>query len=423
VDMDMVIPALQRAAALILEYAGGNGVSALTDIYPAPVVPVRIPVTYAYINKICGKTFAPATVQAILKSLRFEIEQSDEQGLTAIAPSCKPDVSQPADIAEEILRIDGLDQVPVSQRLNISLSRPFPNDRAERERTADQLCGMGFQEIVTNSIINSKYYPGREDLVRMLNSLSQDLDALRPSMLESGLEVIRYNLNRKSTDLALFEAGKTYLRGQEGYRETPCLALWLTGNVQPAQWNRPARPADIYYLKGVIENLLEAAGIGNAQVSYPEGGGTVQWKWKNRILCTAFAVDNAKLQEFDIRQEVYFAEIDWTQWTEALAARKIRYREIPKFPSVRRDLALVLDSSVQYEEVKRLTEQLKLEAMQSFELFDVFESDKLGAGKKSYALSYTFRLSDRTLTDQETGQMMEQLVKAYTSKLNAQIRE
>jgi phenylalanyl-tRNA synthetase beta chain len=421
-DMQMVIPALLRAAALIVETAGGS-VSAVEDVYARAPEPVQVQVRYTYINKLCGKVFDPSVVQNILVSLGFTIAQSDEKGLTVVVPSGKTDVRQPADIVEEILRIDGLDNVPLPERLNISLTPQRPGDHEARERIAGLLAGQGFQEIVTNSIVNSKYYPGREDLVRLLNSLSQELDVMRPAMLESGLEVILYNVNRKNQDLSLFEFGKTYTLDGTGYRETPCLALWITGNAQPAQWNRPAWSSDIFYLKGVVQGLLEAGGIEKVSLEYDDERNQVQWKWKKRVLATVAAVDAAILRQFDIRQEVCHATIDWTLWTEAAAAHRVVYREVPRFPAVRRDLAIVLDKSVKYREVAAVTEQLKLSAMQSFDLFDVFESERLGPGRKSYALSYTFQLQDRTLTDQETDQLMQQLVQAYTSRLNAQIRE
>ncbi len=422
VDDGLLIPALERAAALICEIAGGHASQLVDVVAEAPGI-VRVACTYDYINRVCGKEFSPESVHAILQALRFEIEKSDAVSFTVKVPGNKPDVRQPADIAEEILRIDGLDNIPVPDRLNISLAKSLPDDRAVQERIANTLCGAGFHEILTNSIVNSRYYPGREDLVRLLNSLSSELDVLRPSMLESGLEVIRYNINRQQSGLALFEHGKVYTQEAEHYRELPVLAIWITGDLIPAQWNRKQVSADIFYLKGVIRHLLSADDIRNVAEVPDHAHMKVEWKWKNKTLASAIAVDAQILQQFDLKQDVYYAVIDWALWIQAASAVHIRYTGIPKFPAVRRDLAVVLDRNVAYSEVKKVTEQLKLEAMQSFELFDVFESEKLGDHKKSLALSYTFRLQDRTLTDQETDAMMQQLIRAYTSGLNAQIRE
>ncbi len=422
VDDSLLIPALERAAALICEIAGGHA-SELTDVVAETPATVRITCTYDYINRICGKEFSPESVHGILQALRFEIEKSDAVSFTVIVPGNKPDVRQPADIAEEILRIDGLDNIPVPDRLNISLMKSVPDDRAMQERIANTLCGAGFHEIVTNSIVSSRYYPGREDLVHMRNSLSSELDVLRPSMLESGLEVIRYNINRQQPGLALFEQGKIYTREAGHYRESPVLAIWIAGELQPARWNRKQVSADIFYLKGVIRHLLDADDISNVTEVHDHTTMKVEWKWKQKTIASAMVASAAVLQQFDLKQDVYYAVIDWPLWVQAVSAVKIRYSGIPKFPAVRRDLAVVLDKNVTYSELEKVTGQLKLEAIQSFELFDVFESDKLGDQKKSLALSYTFRLQDRTLTDQETDAMMQQLIRAYTSGLNAQIRE
>lgn len=422
VDINNVVPALQRAAALMAELAGATIASEVVDVYPKAFEPVRVKVAYEYIRRLTGKEYSPETVKGILTALGFGIEQEDAQSLTLLVPSNKTDVLQPADIVEEVLRIDGLDNVAIPQRLNITLMGKGSDDRGLREKLAGQLCGMGFQEIVTNSIVNSKYYPDREDLVRMLNSLSSELDVMRPSLMESGLEVINYNSNRKSQDLCLFEFGNIYRKGAEAnqYIQEAQLGLWISGQVRSAQWNETQKAADIFHLKGIVDNLLRLSGIGNVAVSYEEE--RTVWKWKNQVLCSAVMVPAKRLQEFDVRQNVWFAAINWDLWAQAAAAVKIKYREVPKFPAVQRDLALVLDRTVSYQEVKKATEQLKIEALQGFDLFDVFESEKLGANKKSYALSYTFQLQDRTLTDAEVEQGMQQLMGAYKNKLNAEIR-
>jgi phenylalanyl-tRNA synthetase beta chain len=197
--------------------------------------------------------------------------------------------------------------------------------------------------------------------------------------------------------------------------------MYLTGDVQAAGWNTKAVKADMFYLKGLIQKLLLQNGIEKVVVSY-EGDSTT-WKWKNQVLCRAEEVSSKKLQAFDIKQDVCFAAINWDLWMKAVTATKVKYAEVPKFPAVQRDLAIILDKSVNYEQVQQITEQQKIDALKNFSLFDVFESDKLGAGKKSYALNYTFQLQDRTLTDAEIEQVMQQLMNAYKTKLQAQIRE
>jgi phenylalanyl-tRNA synthetase beta chain len=427
VDINNVLPALIRAAGLMVEIAGAEVASGITDEYPQPLQPVTVAVAYSYIKLLSGKDYPHNAIKEILLASGFDIEQETSDGLTLKVPSNKTDVSQPADIVEEILRIDGLDNIQIPGRLNIALTKGLPNDRAERERISELLCGMGLQEIVTNSIVNGKYYPGRTDLVRMINSLSSELDVMRPSMLEGGLEVIQYNCNRKSSDLQLFEFGNVYTHPAVGnnYIQNPCLALWVTGNTTTAQWDQKAKGADIFYVKGMIGNLVRYSGIGGVSESYADNNGEqeITWRWKNQPVCIATQVSPKRCAEFDIKQPVYYAEIHWDKWLKAMAASKVSYKEVPKFPAVQRDLAIILENTVTYKQVQDVTEQLRLDALQSFGLFDVFESEKLGKGKKSYALSYIFQLQDRTLTDTETEQLMKRLMDVYKNKLSAQIRE
>jgi len=422
VDINNVIPASLRAALLMAEVAHATIAGSVKDEYPEPVAQHSIHVKYDYVRTLSGKAYSQDNVKTILTALGFTIMEEDAAGLTLLVPGNKPDVLQPADIVEEILRIDGLDNIELTGRMTMALTRPLQNDRHLRRHLSELLCGSGLQEIVTNSIVNSRYYPAETPLVRMINSLSSELDVMRPSMLESGLEVIQYNCNRKNNNLALFEFGNIYTDGgNNNYRQESSLAIWLTGDTHTAHWNQKAVKADLFYLKGIISNLLAYSGISKVQVKQIEGN-TV-WMWKNELLCTAMQVHTAKLKEFDVKQDVYYASVNWDTWVKATAAGKVVYSEVPKFPAVTRDLALVLDSSISYQSVKDTTEQLKLKELQSFGLFDVFESDKLGAGKKSLALTYTFQVQDRTLTDAEIEHLMKQLMDSYKAKLNAQIRE
>ena len=425
VDINNVIPALKRAAALICEIAGGEVSSDVVDVYPVTLPATTVTVSYNFIRKLSGKAYSNLAIREILVASGFTIERESDSELTLNVPSNKTDVSQPADIVEEVLRIDGLDNIPIPERLNISLLKAIPNDRATVNRIAELLCGNGMQEIVTNSITNSKFYPERTDLVKMINSLSADLDVMRPSMLEGGLDVIQYNCNRKSQDLCLFEFGNTYTKAAEKYIQETKLAIWITGSIRTQHWDQKSQPADIFHLKGIINNLLEYNGLKNAVVTYSDNAGDqeIVWKWKNQLICVATQVAAKKLGVFDIKQNVFFAEIYWDAFVKAGAASKIQYKEVAKYPAVQRDLAIVIDTAVTYKQVQDVTEQLRLESLQSFGLFDVFESEKLGKNKKSFALTYTFQLQDRTLTDTETEQVMKKLMEVYRNKLSAQIRE
>ncbi len=423
VDINNVLPALQRAAALITSIAGGEIASTIVDVYPHILKPNTVNVTYSYIFKLSGKDYGTDAIKNILVALGFGIISENDDSLTVEVPSNKPDVTQPADIVEEILRIDGLDNIIIPEQLNISLVKALPSDREMRQRVAQLLCGAGVQEIVTNSITNSKYYPEHPTLVRMINSLSSELDVMRPSMLESGLDVIQYNCNRKSTDLALFEFGNIYNQQESNYNQESRLAIWLTGNTTRGSWQQKATKNDLYYLKGLALNMMNYSGISGTGVTYSENGAAITWKWKNQPLCTISKVAPERLSLFDIKQEVYFADIHWDLWAKAAAAARIKYTEVPKFPAVNRDLAIIIDKQITYQQVQDVTAQLKIAELKSFGLFDIFESEKLGPDKKSYALNYTFQLQDRTLTDSETEDLMKKLTDAYKNKLSALIRE
>jgi phenylalanyl-tRNA synthetase beta chain len=420
-DINMVLPALYRAATLICQIAGGSIQTDLIDVYPTPIAQKTVAITYEFIKNLSGKDYPKKSVITILSALGFSIISETDHGFNVAVPTNKPDVLQPADIVEEIVRIDGLDQIDIPQRLNISLIPPQPSDRSLQEKMANVLCGMGLSETVTNSIVTGKFYPTHTGLVKMLNSLSSELDTMRPSMLESGLEVIRYNYNRKNSDLSLFEIGKVYRTENGTYKENTVAAIWATGTVAATNWTTTARNADISYIKGIIANVVAYFGLKNVTEAYDEA--SISWKWKNKVLASAYEVSADKLKEFDIKQPVVYAEIYWELWTEAANAAKIQYSEIPKYPSVERDLSLMVDNSVTYSQLEEATKQAKVEGLQSSVLFDVFENEKIGKGKKSFSVKYTFQLPDRTLTDAETEQQMAKLVQTYSQKLNAQVRQ
>ncbi len=423
VDMERVLPALKRAVQLIGEIAGGVPAASLIDLYPQPLEPKRVTLTYQYINELCGKIYPPASVKALLKGLGFNVITEQEQALTLSVPSAKTDVSQPADIVEEILRIDGLDNVPIPDRLSLSMNRrPASSSRKVKERIALLLTGTGLQEIVTNSITNSKYYPEDTRLVRMINNLSSELDILRPELLESGLEVIAYNANRKIQDIKIYEIGNVYHQEATGkYEQRAKLGIWISGHIQPAHWQHPALPADIYYLKGLLQHLFSAFGLKKLQEK--ENKDTLEWKRGQQTIASARLVPSDKQKAFDIRQEVYYAELDIAHFTEAIRNNSVKYTELPKFPSMKRDLALVLDKGVPYSKVAAIAQAQKWEALKNYDLFDVFESEKIGKDKKSLALSFTFQGKERTLTDQEVDAMMQQLINAFQKDLQAIIRE
>lgn len=422
VDINMVIPALKRGVALISDIAGGKVSNDVIDIYPQVLQPKEITFRFDYINNLCGKNYSVDGVRTILQSLGFVVLKEDIQTMTVSVPSNKADVLLPADIAEEIIRIDGLDNVAMSEQLSFSLNkRKNAPIRKWKNTIAQFLSANGMQEIITNSITNSKYYPEKENIVHLLNSLSSELDIMRPAMLESGLEVIAYNINRNNQDLYLYEFGNIYFKASEGkYTQFPKLAIWISGNVQNKSWNTTTQKSDIFYIKGLIESILESVGIAKLQNTYQNN--TITWHRGKDTLATAQKVNTKTLKQFDIKQDVYYAEIDMEMLVSIADKVTIKYSEVPKFPAVRRDLAFVLDKAIQYQQIEAIVKKQKWSALQQFDLFDIFESDKLGTNKKSLALSFTFQLQDRTLTDEEVEAMMQKLIAECKSNLQAEIR-
>ncbi|CAL1516394.1 phenylalanine--tRNA ligase subunit beta [Chitinophaga sp. MM2321] len=428
VDISNVVFALQRAASLICELAGGKAASEIIDIYPVVKHKTEVTTTYAYIRKLSGSNYPAEKIKNILRSLGFNILSETAEGLRVSVPYSKPDISLPADLVEEVMRIDGLDNIEIPSRVTISPAiSAQPDGEKVKEKISDYLAGNGFNEIFTNSITNSKYFTPEvlEHTVKMMNSLTVELDIMRPSMLETGLESISYNLNRKNEDLFFFEFGKTYRVKEKGYGETNHLVLYLTGKKTAETWMHKASPVDFYFLKGFVSNILRQLGYSNLQwVESTDPGLQPAWeiKVKNQVVVTLGGVTTQKLKQFDIRQPVWYATFNWDKILGLLQKSDNFYKEISRFPAVRRDLALVLDKEVKFAAVEAAARTVKSQLLQEINLFDVFESEKLGANKKSYAVSFTFLDTQKTLTDKEIDGVMDKLVKTFETQLQAEIR-
>ncbi|ACU64640.1 phenylalanine--tRNA ligase subunit beta [Chitinophaga pinensis] len=430
VDISNTVYVLQRAAALICELAGGEAASEVIDVYPQPKQQTEVTSTWSYIRKLSGKAYPEDKIVNILSSLGFGILERDGEKLRVSVPYSKPDISIPADIVEEVMRIDGLDNIEIpSQVLITPAANAKPDKEKVREKAANYLAANGFNEIFTNSITNSKYFTREvlERTVKMINSLSADLDVMRPSMLETGLESVSHNLNRRNDNLLFFEFGNTYAVQEQGkYEETAHLSLYLTGQKRTESWMHKAEPVDFFFLKGYVQNLFHQLGINGLQWAEEETDG-LQSGWqirvKNKPVVNLGAVSASKLKQFDIKQPVWFADINWNIVLGLLQKSDNFYKEIPKFPAVRRDLALILDKQVKFAAVEAAAKTVKSALLQDLNLFDVFESEKLGANKKSYAVSFTFQDAQKTLTDKEIDSVMEKLVKAFEGQLQAEIRK
>ncbi|MHA4843669.1 phenylalanine--tRNA ligase subunit beta [Flavitalea antarctica] len=430
IDISNAVKVLQRAALLITSIAGGEIDSKLVDVYPHPKEKTEVTVKYAFLKKLSGKNYTAGTSKKILLSLGFEIIREDEAGITVLVPFSKPDISLPADLVEEIMRIDGLDNVEIPGAITISPSIDTNGFRQIlAEKTAIYLASVGFNEILTNSITNSAYYDDKEldKAVRLLNNLSADHNMMRPSMLETGLESLAYNINRKNADLRFFEFGKTYHQQGPGvYTETKKLCLYVTGNLHNDSWKGKSGSADVYYLKGVVARILQLIGV--EKTEWEAGTGSklesgLQVRINGDIIIEAGLVAEKELKRFDIKQPVFFADINWERLLESRPGKGVQYRELPRQLPVLRDLAMVVDKEVPYAAIEKSIRKLRLEKLEKLQLFDVFESEKLGKDKKSMAVSFTFLDEQKTLTDSEIDDMMQQLIKALTQDLQVEIRK
>jgi phenylalanyl-tRNA synthetase beta chain len=345
--------------------------------------------------------------------------------LQIAVPFSKPDISLPADIVEEILRIDGIDSIEIPTTITLS---PSINTLASKERLKDKianyLVGQGFNEILTNSITNSKYYTEEvlAQTVKMVNSLSVDLDIMRPSLLETGLETISFNMNRRNNNLQFFEIGKTYLQKEVGfYKEEEHLALYLTGNNHEDEWREKSKPNDLYRAKGIAASILTLGGFND--ISFAKSGNIIEILNVKQKLGTLEEVAKNKLNQFDIKQAVIYIDIEFGALLKATEKQKIVYKEVSKFPAVQRDLALIVDSNVQFDDIENIVTKQKNTKLQSARLFDVFESDKLGVGKKSMAINFAFLDEEKTLTDKEVEGMTNRLIQSFEKEIGAEIRK
>lgn len=427
VDISQTVQVLKRAAQMIIEIAGGEVVGPVVDVYPTPQPKKEIAVRYHYIKKLSGKNYHPDAIRKILTSLGFDFIKEGMDEMWVAVPFSKTDISHPADIVEEILRIDGLDQIPIPEKILLSPAIDRYADKEKfREKIAQYLAGRGFHEIVTNSITNSKYYSEQVLLtsVKMLNSLSADLDIMRPSLLETGLESISYNLNRKMQQLRFFEIGKTYSTSEAGkYEEKEQLGIWMTGQWQDATWKGQGVATDLYLLKGLIDALGLSLGISNLQWKQQEQSASLQIFAGKQQLGELFEISPKQMSIWDIKQPVYFAQIEVAALLKAVRKHPVVYQEIPKFPSVQRDVAMIIDRQIPYSRVEEVVQQTNLKKLKSTRLFDVFESDKLGQGKKSIAINFTFQDAEKTLTDKEIDSMMNKLMQQLEQQLQAEIRK
>lgn len=429
-DISNTVNVLVRAALLIKEIAGGELASDIIDIYPSPVERKHVSLAYSFLKKLSGKDYTAGTVKNILRNLGFGITKDEQDAVEVAVPYSKPDVTLPADLVEEIMRIDGLDNVEIPASINIVPSvEKNQRQYALKEKLCNYLAGSGFHEIFTNSITNSNFYS--EDVlnrsVKMINSLSAELNIMRPEMLQAGLQVIAHNNNRKNFNLRLFEFGKTYAVAETGgYTEKMHLAFYLSGNVQEADWQSKASKADFFYLKGAIENsfsLLGIQGIAYEPVEKDGFDNHTEIRIRNKVVGFMAEVSAKTLKQFDVKTPVFTADLDWSELLAAINQKPVEYKELSKFPAVVRDLSVVVDKKITYAQIKKLASSAGINALKSVQLFDIFESEKLGSGKKAMAVSFTFLDETKTFTDTEIDSFMQKIIGKYEKEISAEIRK
>ena len=430
IDPTITEYALKRAALLIQEVAGGEITSDVIDIYQKKIEDFPVFLNYAKAAKLIGQDLPKETIKKILASLDIKVNSVTDAGLGLIIPSYRVDVNREIDVIEEILRVYGYNNINFTKKLNATVSNsPRTEDYKVQNIVANQLNSVGFHEMMANSLTSPEYIALTEMLnsahnVSMLNPLSSDLSVMRQSLLFSGLEAVSYNINRRNSDLKLFEFGKSYHKFEAGYEEQKHLTLFVSGNRGGESWATTQKTSDFFLFKSYVNAILSRLGIEKTQnqplVSdyFAEG---IAVSIANEILVEFGTVKKSVLKHFDIRQEVLFADFNWNLILK-LISNKIKFADIPKYPEVRRDLSLLVNNEVSFESVYKIARQTEKSLLKDINLFDVYEGNNLPEGKKSYAVSFVIQDNSKTLTDAQVDKIMGKLQQNLESELGATLR-
>jgi len=430
-DPNLTVYALKRASLLIKEIAGGEIASELIDIYPSAIENFKIDILFNHIDRLIGKSLPKEKIFEILKLLDIEVLQKSTEGFSVSVPPYRADVTREADIIEEILRIYGFNNIELPKNVGASSLAEFPQIDPDKIRlkVSEYLVDNGFYEVWNNSLTKPGYLnilgSDSSKKVEILNKLSEDLGVMRQSLLFSGLENISYNINRKQENLKLFEFGKIYFKNDSGYSELQKMSLFLTGNKKKENWHEPSRQVDIYDLIKIIKGL--AIKISDPEITFSEVDKneytfSVAINYHENIIGTAGKIKPGICSQFGIEKEIFYAELDWDLLLQN-ANDNIVLEEVSKYPEVRRDLSLVLDKQVSFEEIRALTQQLENRLIKEINVFDVYEGENLGTHKKAYALSFILQDNEKTLTDKIIDKTMNRLMKNFEEKLGAIIRK
>ena len=443
-DPNQTVEVMKRAALLIQEVAGGTITGAIQDIYPVPVAPYRVELTYDKVNTLIGKVIPVETVKSILESLEMKIVSETAEGLVIDVPVYRIDVQRDVDVIEDILRIYGYNNVEFSDNVKSNLSYQTPTDRSYKLQNliSEQLCGCGFNEILNNSLTRSAYYDNLSTYpvshcVMLMNPLSADLNCMRQTLLFGGLESVEHNAKRKNGNIRFFEFGNCYDYNIDHKKEGETLAefsedyrlgLWVSGSRVDNNWAHPNEKSSVYELKAYVENILVRLGVNLQKVIFGNlandiySAGLSITTSSGRQLGTMGIVSPKICKELDIETDVYYAELSWTLLMKEIKKSKVTFSEISKFPAVKRDLALLLEKNVQFAEIEKIATESERKLLKDVALFDVYEGKNLPAGKKSYAVSFYLQDEGKTLNDKQIDAIMKKIQTNLEQKLGAQLR-
>lgn len=438
VDPNMTTFALKRAAQLMVEIAGGVISSDIKDVYPEPIQPFNVKVKWAHIDRLIGKKLDHDLVKKIITAFEMEIKSESDTEMQLIIPPYRVDVTREADVIEDILRVYGYNNVEFSEKLHTSISyKQKPDNESMVEKASEYLASEGFSEMMANSLTKSEYYKELKsypanDLVEIMNPLSSDLNVMRQTMLFGALQTVAYNINRKNSSLRLFEFGNCYYKkpGKDfkSYSEKKKFTLILTGLHEEQNWKVAEEKVSFFHLKAYIENFLTKGGVDVKELIVSPldnkddiyDGGLV-YSLNRQTIAEAGIVATKLLRQFDIEQEVYYAEIEWDILLKKIG-KPIQFQEMPKFPEVRRDLALLLDDSVTYQQIVDIATKIEKNILRRVSLFDYYKGKNIAEGKKSYGVSFYLQDLKKTLTDKEIDRIMEKISTNLVQELGAELR-
>ena len=430
-DPNITVDALKVAVKLISEIAGGTVSSGLYDLYPTPIEDRNVKVKYRNVDRLIGKKIEPTEIKEILTHLDIQLTEETAEGFTAIVPPYRVDVTREADVVEEILRIHGFNNIDVDEYNGADYLSDFEEREPNKLRKyiSSMLTGAGFNEILTNSLTNPSYVANTdgfnsEEDVLILNKLSEELGSMRQSMIFGGLESIAHNANRKFPNLKFFEFGKSYFKINDKYTEKTGLALFITGKQTEESWIAQQTDSNFHNLSSAVRQILSRLNYNNT-VSEPTDKPYFSYgldiKVNNKTVCSLGKLKAGVTKQASVKQAVFYAEIDWDYIIKKYSL-EISYTPIPKFPEVRKDLSLILDKNVSFEEIKKLAMQTERKLLKRLDVFSVYEGENIGEGKKSYAISFILQDATKTLNDKQIERSMKQLVKAFEEKINAIIK-